>query len=67
MDYGKGHKASAYYSMLTHSLFNVASSALKKMWERDLNLTLDDGDWDGISKNIKTTSRNAARYTSCTF
>lgn len=38
---------------------NGALWALKKTWERDLNLMLDDGVWDGICKNIKTMSRDA--------
>ena len=47
------------YSMMIKSLGNGALLALKTMWERDLNLTLDDEEWYRICKNIKTMSRDA--------
>ena len=48
---------SVYYTMLMQRLGNGALSALKKTWEKDLNITLDDGEWDMICKNVKTVSR----------
>ena len=57
--FGKGHEASVYYSMMIQTLGDGAISALKKTWERDLNLTLNDEDWDRICKNVKVMSRDA--------
>ncbi len=42
-----------YYSWLIQSLGDGVSQALKKIWERDLNMTLDDEEWHGILKNFK--------------
>lgn len=39
--------------MLIQTLGNGAIAALQKIWERDLNLTFSDEDWNGIFKNIK--------------
>lgn len=59
MSYGKGHEASVYYSMRIQSPGNGALSASRKTWERDLNLTLDDEEWDRVRKNIQTMLREA--------
>lgn len=55
----KGNEASVYYSMMIQNLGNGALSALKKAWERDVNLKLDVEEWDRICKNIKIMSRDA--------
>lgn len=57
--FGKGHEASVYYSLLIQDLGNEAMTGLKLTWERDLNLTLDDKEWERICKNIKALSRDA--------
>lgn len=45
--------------MLIQTLGNGPIAALQKTWERDLNLTFSDEDWNGICKNIKGVSRDA--------
>lgn len=57
--YGKGHEASMYYSWLIQNIGEANSQALKKIWERDLNIILDDKEWQGILKNAKMASRDA--------
>ena len=49
---GKGHEAAVYYSMLIQTLGNGPMSALRKTWERDLNLTFSEEDWNKICKNV---------------
>lgn len=57
--YGKGHEVSTYYSWLIQNLGDGVLSALKKVWERDLNLTLDEEEWCRVLKNVKTASSYA--------
>ena len=44
---------------MIRNLGNWAFAALKTAWEKDLNLTLDNKDWESICKNIKALSREA--------
>ena len=45
--------------MLIQTLGNGPIAALQKTWERDLNLTFSDEDWNRICRNIKVVSRDA--------
>ena len=56
--YGKGQEAAVYYSMMIQTLGKGPISALQKTWERDLNLTFSDEDWNRICKNVKVFSRD---------
>lgn len=58
-NYGRGHEASKYYSMLINNQDNGAISALKTIWEKDLNLSWEAEEWENIFKNIKLMSRDA--------
>lgn len=57
--YGKGHEAAVYYSMMIQTLGNGPISALQKTWERDLNLTFSDEEWNRICRSVKVVSRDA--------
>ncbi len=48
--FGKGHEASVYYSLLIQSLGDGASTSLKRLWEKDLNLVLEERVWAKINK-----------------
>lgn len=62
--YGKGHEASVHYSMLTQSLFNVASSS-----HEDVGKGSEPHFWMmRIGKEFVTTLKQGTkRYASCTF
>ena len=55
--YGLGHEASHYYNMISNRA-HKGTSALKLVWEIDLNTSITDKEWDKICQNIKKTSRD---------
>ena len=53
-----GHGASHYYSMLMNHTGYPSNTALKTVWERDLNITVEENDWDTIIGITKQVSRD---------
>ena len=54
--FGLGHEASAYYAMLLE-VSDKSMIVSKIPWERDLEVTISDGDWVRILRNCKKMSR----------
>ena len=57
MVFGTGHEASFYYSELFMESMKV-TNALKIVWERDLNLDIEEEEWDEICKNTTKMSKD---------
>ena len=55
---GIRHGAFYYYSMLMSNSGYPFNTALKALWERDLNITFIENDWDTIVGITKQVSRD---------
>ncbi len=56
--FGEGHEASKYYKMLLECVENKTAVALKSAWERDLNVSFDEHEWEEICSNSRIMSRD---------
>lgn len=56
--WGRGHEASVYYRLIMEKVGYSFHSATKRVWSKDLNISISDEDWTKICRNCRVMSRN---------